>query len=206
MVAPRSQPLSAAAAAARSAPDGPAFNCTPCYNATTRTRFWGFVNAVINLDSLVSGADSRLTDLKSLVRAWSARSRSCRPHECSCALAYKWLLTPLALCCDMHQQGYRYDLHRIDPDTGEKLAIAHSTVLPQAPVTASVHLPQSTWVLGVSPEHGWVPVWRAPILAVVVVVSALMSLLLGAILVSSKLQAWLQVRRHVQLQQACACW
>jgi hypothetical protein len=45
----------------------------------------------------------------------------------------------------------------------------------------------------VSPEQGWVPVWRAPILAVVVLVCALFSLLLGAILVSNKLQAWLKV-------------
>lgn len=28
------------------APDGPAYNCSVCYNATTKTQFWGFVNAV----------------------------------------------------------------------------------------------------------------------------------------------------------------
>ena len=37
-------------------------------------------------------------------------------------------------------------------------------------------------------------VWRAPILAVVVLVSCLIGLLLGAILVSSRLHQWLKVR------------
>lgn len=47
--------------------------------------------------------------------------------------------------------------------------------------------------LQVSPQQGWVPVWRAPMLAVVVLVSGLFSSLLGAILISNKLQAWLKV-------------
>lgn len=47
----------------------------------------------------------------------------------------------------------------------------------------------------VSPEQGWVPIWRAPILAVVVLVCCLFALLLGAILVSNRLQAYLKVSR-----------
>lgn len=55
-----------------SAPDGLAHNCSVCWNATTKTQFWGFVNAVINLQSLVNGQDSRLRDLRVMVRtrAW----------------------------------------------------------------------------------------------------------------------------------------
>lgn len=48
------------------APDGPAYNCSVCYNATTRTRFWGFVNAVINFETLMTGQDSRLRDLTTM--------------------------------------------------------------------------------------------------------------------------------------------
>jgi hypothetical protein len=48
--------------------------------------------------------------------------------------------------------------------------------------------------LQVSPENGWVPIWRSPMIAVVVLVCSLFSLLLGAILVSNKLQSWLKVR------------
>jgi hypothetical protein len=47
-----------------SAPDGLAYECDVCYNATTGMRFWGFVNALINLQSLVTGQDSRLRDLR----------------------------------------------------------------------------------------------------------------------------------------------
>lgn len=50
-----------------SAPDGLAHNCSVCWNATTKTQFWGFVNAVINLQSLVDGQDSRLRDLRVMV-------------------------------------------------------------------------------------------------------------------------------------------
>jgi hypothetical protein len=46
------------------APDGLAYECDVCYNATTGMRFWGFVNALINLQSLVTGQDSRLRDLR----------------------------------------------------------------------------------------------------------------------------------------------
>lgn len=50
-----------------------------------------------------------------------------------------------------------------------------------------------SWWLQVSPDNGWVPIWRAPMLAVVVLVCSLFALLLGAILVSNRLQSWLKV-------------
>jgi hypothetical protein len=40
------------------------------------------------------------------------------------------------------------------------------------------------WQLRLEPEDGWVPAWRAPLIAVVVVVSVLLSLLLAMVLVS----------------------
>jgi hypothetical protein len=55
---------------------------------------------------------------------------------------------------------------------------------------------RSCWLhcwLQVSPDNGWVPIWRAPMLAVVVLVCSLFALLLGAILVSNRLQSWLKV-------------
>lgn len=45
-----------------------------------------------------------------------------------------------------------------------------------------------------SPDKGWVPMWRAPIMAVVVLLCFLVACLLGAMLISNKLQAWLKVR------------
>jgi hypothetical protein len=53
--------------------------------------------------------------------------------------------------------------------------------------------------LQVSPESGWVPVWRGPIIAVVVLVCCLFSLLLAAILISHKLQSWLKVWQGASL-------
>eukprot|EP00775_Hariotina_reticulata_P003854 gene3854-4111_t len=136
------------------APDGPAYNCTPCYDASTQTRFWGFVNAVINLESMLNGSDSRLSDLAAM--------------------------------------GYLYEMYHTNSKTGKLEQIAVSHRAPWSPVSTLVHVPGSNWTLQVSPEHGWVPVWRAPILVVVVLISCLFGLLLGAILVSSKLQRWLQ--------------
>lgn len=48
------------------APDGPAFNCTPCWKPETKSRFWGFVNAVINFEALFNGSDSRMKDLRAM--------------------------------------------------------------------------------------------------------------------------------------------
>lgn len=135
------------------APDGPAYKCDVCYNATTKRRFWGFVNAVVNLEGVINGSDSRTKDLAAL-------------H-----LLYK--------------------LYKME-DSGP-LVIAVSNPAPQDVVATQVRVPGGHWILEVSPMAGWVPVWRAPIIAVVVLVSCLIGLLLGAILVSSRLQNWLQV-------------
>lgn len=59
------------------APDGLAYNCSVCFNETTKTQFWGFVNAVINLQSLVNGNDSHLEDLRVTVSATTPSAIVC---------------------------------------------------------------------------------------------------------------------------------
>ncbi len=40
-------------------------NCTDlCWNPTTKEKFWGFVTAIVPLDDLRNGVDSRLDVLK----------------------------------------------------------------------------------------------------------------------------------------------
>ena len=58
-------------------------------------------------------------------------------------------------------------------------------------VSAEVHVPHSNWTLVVQPAAGWVPSWRDPMLAMVVIASAAIGLLVAAVLVSRHQQAWL---------------
>ena len=52
--------------------------------------------------------------------------------------------------------GYRYELWRLQPDTGEKQVIAVSPLGPPVdPVERNVTVPNSTWTLSVAPVEGW---------------------------------------------------
>jgi hypothetical protein len=58
----------------------------------------------------------------------------------------------------------------------------------------------------VLPEQGWVPSWRTPMLAAVAVASALMGLLVGAVLVSRRQQAWLLKEMQVRRASGRVLW
>jgi hypothetical protein len=60
----------------------------------------------------------------------------------------------------------------------------------------------SRWSLLVAPQQGWVPHWRNPMLAAVVVVVAIIGLLIMATLVSRAQQLWLLKEMRVR-EQAC---
>jgi hypothetical protein len=62
-------PAAVAAAAAGSGCSAPdeVYDCPICYNETTRTKFWGFVSCVVNLQDLATGSDARLLNLTEMV-------------------------------------------------------------------------------------------------------------------------------------------
>ncbi|KIY99809.1 Serine/threonine-protein kinase PAK 7 [Monoraphidium neglectum] len=62
---------------------------------------------------------------------------------------------------------------------------------PPQSVSAPVRQPGANWTLCVYPARGWVPEWRAPMVSAVVVSSVLTGLLVCAVLVGRREEAWL---------------
>lgn len=69
--------------------------------------------------------------------------------------------------------------------------VAETPMPPVAPVRATVHAVNAKWTLLVAPTNGWVPSWRKPMLALVIVICIVMGVMLLRILVSRHQQAWL---------------
>lgn len=88
-------------------------------------------------------------------------------------------------------QGYAYEFFAPQPETSDLLMIAASPSKPVDPVVAKVEVPNNEWTLLVSPMHGWIPSWRNPMLATVIIISVLFGGLVLATLVSRHLQLWL---------------
>jgi len=136
-------------------------DCPQCYNATTRRDFWGFSIAIIVWEQLV-GPTSQLGQLSN--------------------------------------QGYRWELRSPDPNRPEvEIVIATSKTPPKAksnfvvvdiqtrgqnaPPTPSKSF-TDTWTLYVIPEDEWIPSWRAPTIAGVVIGSVLVAILICSVLVN----------------------
>jgi hypothetical protein len=90
--------------------------------------------------------------------------------------------------------GYNYVLYAPQPG-GAETVVSQTPHLPVAPVTSVIPLPAGlnpdlAWRLLVAPAKGWVPGWRGPMLAVVVVGSCLVGLLAFAILVNRRRLIW----------------
>jgi hypothetical protein len=96
--------------------------------------------------------------------------------------------------------GYNYEMKAQQP-AGGTLMIAKYGPAPSDPVTATVHIPNGDWTLYVQPQAGWVPSWRDPMLAAVVVVGCLLGLLLTAILAGQHMQRLLL--RETQVSGCC---
>ncbi|KAG2446481.1 hypothetical protein HYH02_008472 [Chlamydomonas schloesseri] len=84
----------------------------------------------------------------------------------------------------LSSQGYLYKLHQLPRTPNRAAIIAASDPQPTDPVTATVEKFNLVWVLEVSPAAGWVPAWRDPCIAAVVVGSCLVSLLVLWLLVT----------------------
>ncbi|GFR47963.1 hypothetical protein Agub_g9767 [Astrephomene gubernaculifera] len=77
----------------------------------------------------------------------------------------------------LEHQNYRYHLYQLADDINRAAVISVSNPPPSDPVSASITKFNLQWVLEVSPEAGWQPVWRNPCLAAVVVGSLAVSVL-----------------------------
>jgi|GEM_PF-1352458 len=55
----------------------------------------------------------------------------------------------------LERGGCRYELTRLNPDTGRWESIAHSDGPLQAPVESTIDVPNGKWKLAVAPKNGW---------------------------------------------------
>ncbi|GFR50477.1 hypothetical protein Agub_g12531, partial [Astrephomene gubernaculifera] len=94
--------------------------------------------------------------------------------------------------------GYRYEVAVLGgtgaEGGGDTRLVAASAVRPSDPVEAPIHLPNTQWVIRVSPAQGWSPRWVGGLLAGVVVLAAATA---GALLA-----ALLSRLRHQMLLEA----
>ncbi|WIA33746.1 hypothetical protein OEZ86_006861 [Tetradesmus obliquus] len=100
---------------------------------------------------------------------------------------------------NLTDMGYNYEFFAPQPDS-EPIMIAASPQRPIDPVKALVEVPNNEWSLLVAPQQGWVPRWRNPMLAAVVVVVVILGLLIMATLVSRAQQLWLLKEMRVSNQ------
>ncbi|KAJ9510743.1 hypothetical protein QJQ45_027640 [Haematococcus lacustris] len=160
-------------------------NCTNCYNATTREKFWGSLQVLLRWDTMLAGLDP-------LRKASINTAALCHPMPCrAVSVLHVHLL--------LEQAGYSYQLLRqggylsfdtpADP-SGNFLVVdttLNSTGLPKDPlhIPMELELP-GKWVLLVGYPGGWQNRERqAGLLALVVVMSCLLSTLLLVMLVNN---------------------
>ncbi|KAG2453010.1 hypothetical protein HYH02_002346 [Chlamydomonas schloesseri] len=84
-------------------------------------------------------------------------------------------------------RGYLYKLWQANTSgSNPYFLLSNTTRLPADPVTLSISLYNVQWYLEIAPVDGWVPAWRGPCIAAVVVGSAAVSLLVLWLLVSKE--------------------
>jgi PAS domain S-box-containing protein len=91
----------------------------------------------------------------------------------------------------VEEKGYRYELSRINPDSGQRQVFASSGAATIAPVTHSIEVPNGTWQFALEPANGW---YSARALVCEVLLSLLFSLLAAA-------AVYRTVRQPLLLQQ-----
>ncbi|GFR48408.1 hypothetical protein Agub_g10302 [Astrephomene gubernaculifera] len=138
----------------------------PCeYNETTRTKFWGFAAALIDLDALAQAEDSKLRTLE--------------------AMGYRYEVLALGIAAaDMRQVAARWGTWA--SMSGTCAAAQPSSVPPSDPVEAQIHLPNNEWVVRVSPASGWRSSAYRGLLSGVIVMAVALALLLFLALVSRR--------------------
>ncbi|KAG2453013.1 hypothetical protein HYH02_002349 [Chlamydomonas schloesseri] len=146
------------------------YNCSDlCWDPVNRTKFWGQVSTMLNMDPLVRGDDFRLRSLE--------------------------------------RDGYHYRLWQANTSPSNPyFQLAVSDPPPAQPMVRSISAYNLLWYLEIAPVDGWVPAWRGPCIAAVVVGSAAVSLLVLWLLVSKEqhnrlLKAMLPGKVIKQLQE-----
>ncbi|PNH04275.1 Soluble guanylate cyclase 88E, partial [Tetrabaena socialis] len=87
----------------------------------------------------------------------------------------------------LRNRGYLFKLWQEETsDSNPYVVLANSSRLPVHPVTQSIAVYNLVWHLELAPEGGWVPSWRDPCIAAVVVGSTLVSLLVLWLLMSKE--------------------
>ncbi|GIL69787.1 hypothetical protein Vretimale_10163 [Volvox reticuliferus] len=126
------------------------YNCTDlCWDPVHKTKYWGQVSTMLNLDPFFSRTDERLVMLAG--------------------------------------RGYDYKLWQANTSFSNPYVLfANTTADLKDPVVQEIQIENLVWYLEIAPEAGWVPRWRAPCLAAVVVGAALVSLLVLWLLVSKE--------------------
>ena len=135
----------------------------------------------------------RARRLQLVVRAWLQPPAAQPLHRPGPSLSCNAPPPPHAHPPSRPPQGYEYAMFAPQPN-GSTFEFARSAHPPQPPpdsVAAMVHVPNSEWTLLVRPSQGWVPSWRDPMLAATTIASALIGLLVCAVLVSRRQQTWL---------------
>eukprot|EP00775_Hariotina_reticulata_P009645 gene9645-9805_t len=92
----------------------------------------------------------------------------------------------------LSEMGYNFEFFAPQLDM-PVILIASTPDKPVEPVEAQVNVPGNAWVLRVAPQQGWIPVWRDPMLATVIIVSLFIGALIFATLVSRCMQKTLLV-------------
>ncbi|GAX78545.1 hypothetical protein CEUSTIGMA_g5985.t1 [Chlamydomonas eustigma] len=138
-------------------PDGYAYNCSVCYNASTATqnssRWWGFITLVINLEEIYSGPDSRFNRLLQQ--------------------GFKYALN-LPDAAFLNNGIY----------LSNPLTAGGGVVDASNAISVNISVPGQTWYLLVSVfednDHldGWHPSWRTPLIVADVVVAMILGTLL----------------------------
>ena len=120
----------------------------PCYNSTTRTKWWGFVTSFFDFQPLISGSQSSLIVLT--------------------------------------DHGFSYKVIAPHPYTQKPTVLGHEGNVDDAsavkfefgvPYSKDMGKVANPWVLSISPNDGWQPSWRNPLIAAVVVISLVVSIL-----------------------------
>ncbi|KAG2431564.1 hypothetical protein HXX76_009578 [Chlamydomonas incerta] len=124
-------------------------NCSECFHAANKTKYWGQVSTMFNLDELISRDAFRLQSLA--------------------------------------RDGYAYRLWQEETSINNLRAeLAASAQRPADPMRIAIKAYNLLWHLELAPADGWVPAWRGPCIAAVVVGSVAVSLLVLWLLVSKE--------------------
>ncbi|GFR47237.1 hypothetical protein Agub_g8921, partial [Astrephomene gubernaculifera] len=140
-----------------------ATNCSSlCYDAGTRTKFWGFATVLIDWDRFIN----------QVVRIGELSSQG-----------LKYRLTRGTDGVDTGGSGSSVSTSDVSSGSSgsgmEAVWLAGSKEALHDPVHVYISVPNNEWRLGVEDARGWVPAWKWPLVAMVVVMGCVLAALVG---------------------------